>query len=174
MPYENVFFSWNKVQKYVHDVDINAWWDFIRHARFVLPQTLIFFLSFLSFLFLFFFLLQKFSSWPFWSEQDLFHALTAREPLAGLRLAIMPQTALLLLFLQAYTNAERLPPTAFPVRPQSHQKTKQTTTKKPHICFMQILQENCFLSYKLLQFMKLLIMSINDFWHHVRNVCSCV
>lgn len=40
------------------------------------------------------FLLQKFSSWPFWSEQDLVHALTAREPLAGLGLAITPQTAL--------------------------------------------------------------------------------
>lgn len=108
----------------------------------------------LSITFFLFFLLQKFSSWTFWSEQDLFHALTAREPLAGLGLAIMPQTAPSF-FLQTLTNAEHLPPTAFTVRSQSHQTPKKTKQYLLHSLAMipgELFVWKCFLSYRLLQF----------------------
>lgn len=89
----------------------DAWWDFITDARFVLPK-------------LFFSSCCKNSSvfsWPFQSEQDLFHTLPVWEPLAGLWLAIMPQTALLLVYFQTLRHVWHLPPTALTVRSLSCQ-----------------------------------------------------
>lgn len=71
---------------------------------------------------LLFFLCRKSCLWPFGSKQDFLYAHTAREPLAGLWLAIMPQNVLLFFFpLQAHRHTGHLPPTGLTVRFQSHQ-----------------------------------------------------
>lgn len=79
-----------KLLIYVHNTDTHAQRDFITDARFVLLKLSL----------SLFFLARVVCSWPFWSEQDLFHALSTWELLAGPWLAIMPQTVLLLLFFQ--------------------------------------------------------------------------